>query len=121
MSKKKITLLSGKNPGKMIKRAGILLFHPDPVISYRQGGVYVEFNFVAVEGSIGLADGLADSQQKIVELIIGNPRISKREMSEKIGISTTAIDKNISMLKKKRILTRVGSAKRGYWQVSRHE
>jgi ATP-dependent DNA helicase RecG len=44
-------------------------------------------------------------------------------MAEKIGISTTAIDKNITALKAKGLLTRIGAAKGGHWQVvdDRHE
>ena len=35
----------------------------------------------------GLVDGLVESQKEILELIQSNPKISKSEMSEKIGIS----------------------------------
>jgi len=64
-----------------------------------------------------LVDGLAESQKEIVNLISKNPQISKKEMSECIGISTTAIDKNISTLKKKNIIKRIGSDKSGYWKL----
>lgn len=65
----------------------------------------------------GLVDGLVESQIKIIELISNNPRISKREMSEKIGISTTAIDKHIKKLKKRKIIKRIGNDKSGYWEI----
>ncbi len=42
-----------------------------------------------------LGEGLVENQINILELVNENPYISKREMSEEIGISTTAIDKNI--------------------------
>jgi len=58
-----------------------------------------------------LVDGLAESQKKILKLVTANPNVSKKILSEKIGISTTAIDKNIEVLKKKRLIKRVGSAK----------
>jgi len=60
---------------------------------------------------------LAENQIKILELVDENPYISKREMSEDIGISTTAIDKNISTLKKKGLLKRVGPARGGHWEI----
>ena len=66
----------------------------------------------------GLVEGLVDSQKKIVWLIIENPFISKKEMSEHIGISNTAIDKNILNLKKKNIISRVGSNNGGSWQIN---
>lgn len=65
----------------------------------------------------GLVDGLVESQRKIVELIKANPKISKKEMSESIGISTTAIDKHIKRLRDKNILKRVGSNRSGYWEL----
>ena len=60
---------------------------------------------------------MAENQIKILELVDENPYISKREMSEDIGISTTAIDKNISTLKKKGLLKRVGPARGGHWEI----
>src|SRR3546814_1321954 len=47
----------------------------------------------------GLVDGLVESQRKIVELIKANPKISKKDMADNIGISKTAIDKHIRSLK----------------------
>ena len=67
----------------------------------------------------GLVKGLVESQKEILQLVSENPKISKREMSEKIGISTTAIDKNINALKKKGLLKRIGPAKGGYWSIIR--
>ncbi|MCK5681848.1 ATP-binding protein [bacterium] len=37
--------------------------------------------------------------------------------AKKIGISTTAVDKNIKFLKEKKLLNRVGSAKSGHWKI----
>ena len=67
--------------------------------------------------SNGLVDGLVESQRKIIKLIKANPRISKKEMAEQVGISTTAIDKNISMLKERELLRRIGI---GEWQAQKH-
>ena len=64
-----------------------------------------------------LVDELAESQQKIIQLILNNPKISKREMAESIGISTTAIDNNIKTLKEKDIIERIGSDRSGYWKI----
>ncbi len=71
-----------------------------------------------VEGLVErLVEGLVENQKKILKFIAENPRVSKREMAEKLGISTTAVDKNINTLKKKGLLKRVGGAKGGYWEV----
>ncbi len=64
-----------------------------------------------------LVEGLVENQRKIIFLIWENPKISKRELSEKLNISTTAVDKNIEKLKKMKILKRIGSPKGGMWKI----
>ncbi|PKM99503.1 MAG: hypothetical protein CVU78_06005 [Elusimicrobia bacterium HGW-Elusimicrobia-2] len=66
-----------------------------------------------------LVEGLVENQKKIFELMKGRPHISKRELSDEIGISATAIDKNIMVLKEKKLLKRVGSDKGGHWKVGK--
>jgi len=68
-----------------------------------------------------LVEGLVDSQKQILILISENHRISKSKMSKHIGISTTAIDKNISALKKKGLIIRIGSDKNGHWKIIEKE
>ncbi len=65
-----------------------------------------------------LVEGLVENQKKIVLYIWENPKISKRELSEKLGVSTTTIDKNIEKLKKIKILERIGPDKGGRWQIN---
>jgi len=62
-------------------------------------------------------DGLVETQISMLQLMKKNPHVSKREMAESVGISTTAIDKNIVSLKKKDLLKRVGPDKGGMWNV----
>ena len=64
-----------------------------------------------------MVDRLAESQKTILKLIKENPYISKKELSETIGISTTAIDKNITRLKKEGLLKRIGPDKGGHWEI----
>ncbi len=66
-----------------------------------------------------LAEGLAESQKKILMLVTQNPHVSKKAIAKTIGISTTAIDKNLAALKQKGILRRVGPDRGGYWEVIR--
>ncbi len=65
----------------------------------------------------GLVEGLVENQKKMLEIIKHNPSISKDSLATQIGISTTAIDKNITRLKKKGLLKRVGPDKGGHWEV----
>lgn len=99
---------------------------PEPEIIEKDGGVQVTIfkvnenteNVRLVDGLVdGLVDRLVDSQQVIIKLITSNPKISKREMAKHIGISTTAIEKNLSALKDKEIIKRVGSDRSGYWEI----
>jgi len=91
---------------------------PEPEIIEKDGGVQVTL-FKQVKDRLvdGLVDGLVESQERIVKLKVENPKVSKRELAEKIGISSTAIDKNISTLKKKGIIKRKGSDRSGHWII----
>ena len=60
---------------------------------------------------------LVENQFKILELMLKDPKVSKHKMAEVIGISTTAIDKNISTMKRKGFIERVGPDRGGYWKV----
>jgi len=68
-----------------------------------------------------LVERLAENQKRILMLIAGNLRVSKKVMAESLGISTTAIDKNLAKLKQKGILRSVGPAKGGHWEVMRQD
>ncbi len=64
-----------------------------------------------------LVEGLAESQKKILLLVQAKSNISKKNLAVTVGISTTAIDKNIAVLKAKNLLKRVGPDKGGHWEV----
>jgi len=64
-----------------------------------------------------LGERLGENQRKIVELMQQDKFISIPKIAEKVGISTTAVENNITKLKKKGTIKRVGSAKAGYWVV----
>jgi len=64
-----------------------------------------------------LVERLAESQKKILALVQANPNISKKDLAAAVEISTTAIDKNISALKAKGLLIRIGPDKGGHWSL----
>lgn len=66
-----------------------------------------------------LVDGLVENQKKMLDMMKKDPHISKKELSLKLGISSTAIDKNIITLKKKGLLRRIGADRGGYWEAVR--
>ncbi len=64
-----------------------------------------------------LGERLTKNQKAIIDLMQGNAYISITEISKKIKISTTAIEKNIAKLKKLKIIERIGPDKGGYWKI----
>jgi len=60
---------------------------------------------------------LGENEVKILKLMEDNKHITTKELSEYINISTTAVDNNISKLKKKGILERIGAARGGHWEI----
>jgi predicted HTH transcriptional regulator len=64
-----------------------------------------------------LVDGLVENQKRMVFLINENPTITIKELAEKLGISTTSIDKNLTKLKEKKIIKRVGGDFGGSWEI----
>ena len=61
------------------------------------------------------------STEKILQLINENNSITTKELAKKIGISTSAIEKQIKKLKDKKEVERIGADKGGYWKVLKHK
>lgn len=57
------------------------------------------------------------AEEKIISFLRDNPNITKPELAKLVGLGKTSIDNYISSLKKKGVLERVGSNKKGYWKV----
>ena len=55
---------------------------------------------------------------EILELIKENPKITRGELSDKLGINPSAIQKHIQKLKTDGIIERIGGDKVGYWKVN---
>ena len=64
----------------------------------------------------GQVKGLTKRQNQVLQLIISNPNISRRELSEDLDINESAIQKHINSLKAKNIIEREGKTT-GYWIV----
>lgn len=57
------------------------------------------------------------SSEEIVKLISADGQITIPEIAEHLGISTRAVEKQISKLKDENRIMRVGSPKGGHWEV----
>lgn len=63
------------------------------------------------------SEGSEKSSEKILRLISENKYISAQELAEILGISSRAVEKQISNFKDKGLLKRIGSDKGGYWEI----
>jgi len=63
---------------------------------------------------------ISERQKEILKLILDNPKISRKELSLKIKINQSAIQKHLKKLKEKGIIKRIGSDKGGYWKVEKN-
>ena len=59
----------------------------------------------------------AKSREKILTLVADNPKITIQHLSQQIGITTKAVEKNIAKLKAQNKLFRIGPDKGGHWEV----
>ncbi|MCQ2337600.1 MAG: Fic family protein [Paludibacteraceae bacterium] len=78
-------------------------------------------SFEVVLGKLGekakkLGKKLGKNKIGILQLIYDNPNISTTQMSEKIGISTTAIDNNIRQMRDV-FIKHIGPHKGGRWEI----
>jgi predicted HTH transcriptional regulator len=62
-------------------------------------------------------ENLNKTQIAILDLIRENKAVTQQEMSTRIGVSYGAIKKNVSFLKEKAIIVRIGSTKKGSWEI----
>ena len=60
---------------------------------------------------------LTERQQRILNLIKNSPTITGRQMSETLSVSQRAIERDLSLLKKRRFLKRKGKDNDGVWII----
>lgn len=58
-----------------------------------------------------------DIQNRIIELITNNNRITQNEIANIIGVNVRTIKRNFKILIDNSIIERIGSDKTGYWQI----
>lgn len=60
---------------------------------------------------------LNKTQQKIVDIIMKNPKVTQAEIAAQLDISLSAVKKSMKEIVKTGVLVRVGANKGGYWEV----
>ena len=54
-------------------------------------------------------------------MIKENPKITRTELSDTLGINPSAIQRHIQKLKTDNLIERIGGDKGGYWQINEEE
>ena len=103
----------------LIESRGILLH----TLNMEEKGDFLRVGFSRVTEKVTekvteeVTEKLTANQEKILELIEQDNHITTSEMAEHIGISKRKILDNISKLKSKNKIERVGTPKKGYWKI----
>ena len=101
---------------------------PVPKIEWDGGDLWFEFPYsrkyldevsAAVGQEGGLGEKLGENRLRILRLMKADPAVSSKKISNSVGISLTAVDENISLLKDRGFIRRIGPAKGGHWEVLR--
>ena len=109
----------------------ILKCYDENAFSFTEHFMRTSFYFDAMLGDkLGdkLGDRLGDNgrisrsllnytRSRIVELMEADGRISISKIAETMGLSKTAIEKNIDFLKSNGYIERIGDTKKGFWKI----
>lgn len=66
-----------------------------------------------------IQDTPKEAAMRIFALIEANPQITAAEIAIKLGISSRAVQKHIANLKALSMISRIGSDKSGYWEITK--
>ena len=58
-------------------------------------------------------------EDAILELIKGNPYISRKEISGRLGLHDSSVKRRLASLQEKGVIKRIGPDKGGYWEVQK--
>ena len=79
--------------------------------------MHIHYAVPVSEGSEKTEKGSEKSSEKIIRSIKHNAQTTIKELAEQLGISTRAVEKNISKLKMDGKIERIGADKGGHWKV----
>ena len=89
------------------REAGLKL----PEFSYQHSDLWVVFH-------LGLSEKTSEkTSEKILQAIRENEKVTISELSDRIGVTTRSIERNIKKLQEDGVLERVGPARGGYWEL----
>ena len=88
--------------------------------------IKVEFPFSVPKDTKNIASGNENGnendnekneEQKALEILRAQPEITAKEMASRMGVSARTIGRIMKRLRDKEIITRVGSDRKGYWEI----
>lgn len=82
------------------------------VVDYR-----ISPNVVNKSGQEVVNKIMSKNQIEILKLIRNNPNVTISEISKLTGLGHTAIQNNLNKMQSMSLITRVGSKKKGYWEI----
>ncbi len=92
---------------------------PAPVFRW-DNGLWVEFPF-AVPASPAQSSGVSatqeTTQEKLIALLRKTPKLTRRDLAEKLGITDNGVKYHLDKLKAAGAIRHVGSTKAGHWEV----
>lgn len=65
--------------------------------------------------NVGLDVGIAN---KILELVVDNPKITMAEMAERLGVTKRTIEREVKQLREIGSIERIGSKRFGHWKIN---
>ena len=65
-----------------------------------------------------LSDKLSDKEWKTLELITEDPGYTSQQIADIMNVSRVSVTKYLHALKEKGLIMRIGSDRKGYWQIS---
>lgn len=79
---------------------------------------FIEFMLEVILESIkSSVKSSVNTESKILDYLKKNPKSTIKELSEVLDLTTRAIEKQLANLKKESKLKRVGSARKGHWEI----
>ena len=100
-------------------------FETDEAHDYFVTRIFVHEDFYDNGGSDGGENGgsttsklpLNEAQGRIVKMMLSNPRITKKEMAEKLGLSIDGIRYHIKKMTEAGIIRYIGTSRNGHWEI----
>jgi ATP-dependent DNA helicase RecG len=101
-----------------IDATGVMVtFHANPTHIQTAGKSYPGNRTAHGTDRGELGEKLGETRAAIVQLMRQDAKISTKTLAENLGLSTTAVDKNIQFLKAQGHIQRIGPAKGGHWEI----